>query len=106
MGSFSHSVGEVLTRVMKHLMVPVPPQETGRHIVHFSPIGDEYLVAIFPVVVGKFLLAEDSHIRNNRRPNPERHAEGISFKTALSWSPQVYLKNLETKGDVSPRRRK
>lgn len=55
------SLGEILTRLVKHLVIPTFPEETIRDVVYLSLVGYVGGSSVPSVMVKKFCLREFPH---------------------------------------------
>lgn len=94
-GGILEGLSQVFSSLMQGLMFSTPPEETGRNIVNFTLKGHICWAAFFPVILMQFIPSKNSH-----RFTPY-------FRGNLAVPPlKYYFRNLDTKGEVSPRRMK
>jgi hypothetical protein len=107
-GGLVETGGQVYTSCVQHLMPAILPQKTAGYVVDSALEGYERRSPILAIVLGEFLLREPSHMQDTFAPYSRVMVGGrpqVSRGLPLDriW---FYCMNLDTKGEVSPRRKK
>jgi hypothetical protein len=104
MRSFIQTRGQIYTSNMQYLMLAILPQETVGYVIYSALTGYEGRCSILAIVLRKFFFRKPSHPQNPRMYSV-KNMEGTLMDTGSPLC-RTYSRNLLTKGEVSPRRKK
>ena len=98
--------GQVVTGRVDYMMGAVPPEITFGNVIDYALIGNINRGAIFTIILVELSLCKNVLIHD---PGTTASCKDRKTQTSLGLPvcvANIYLRNLDTNGEVSPRRMK